>query len=144
MATNNDFKVTLEGTMLKVTLGRELSTTNSAALTEEFSKFVGQKIERIEFEATQLLFLSSSGIRSIFYAKKNLKSGEGAKARSPQIVFVNCAKTIKETLDLVGFSSSITYLNVMNKAARQQKVLDEFAANNDVVCYSMKIGQTED
>jgi hypothetical protein len=78
-------------------------------------------------------------------------------------VFVNCAKEIYEVLDHVGMTSVIKFEESVRKKElyRQRKLcdlelgeigqftkerkkgLDVFAANNDVVCYSMKMGQED-
>ena len=135
---NQDFKVTLNGTALVVELGNSLNTANAPALTEELSKYRGQVIEKVVFDASQLLTLSSSGLRSVIFAKQRL-------GNKPEIVFVNCAKQIYDTLKIIGLTPSIKFVKVENKRlVRRQEDLDEFAANNDVVCYSMKLGQDED
>lgn len=135
---NNDFTVTLNGTALIVELGRSLNTNNAPALTEELSKYKGQVIEKVVFDASELMALSSSGLRSVIYAKQRL-------GNKPEIVFVNCAKEIYNTLKIIGLTSSIKFVKVEGKKIiRRQEELDSFAANNDVVCYSMKLGQDED
>lgn len=135
---NQDFNVTLNGTALVVELGNSLNTANAPALTEELSKYRGQTIEKVVFDASQLLTLSSSGLRSVIFAKQRL-------GNKPEIVFVNCAKQIYDTLKIIGLTSSIKFVKVENKRlVRRQEDLEEFAANNDVVCYSMKLGQSED
>lgn len=135
---NNDFTVTLNGTALIVELGRSLNTNNAPALTEELSKYKGQVIEKVVFDASELMALSSSGLRSVIYAKQRL-------GNKPEIVFVNCAKEIYNTLKIIGLTPSIKFVKVEGKKiVRRQEELDSFAANNDVVCYSMKLGQDED
>ena len=135
---NNDFKVTLNGTALLIELGRSLNTTNAPSLQDELAKFMGKAIEKVVFDASELLSLSSSGLRVVYFAKQRL-------GNKPEIVFVNCAKEIYSTLKMIGLASSIKFLKVENKrVVRSKESLDEFAANNDVVCYSMKMGQDYD
>ena len=135
---NNDFKVNLNGTALVVELGGVLNTVNAPALQEELTKYIGQAIEKVVFDASELMTLSSSGLRTVYFAKQRL-------GNKPEIVFVNCAKEIYNTLKMIGLASSIKFVNVENKKiVRSKDALDEFAANNDVVCYSMKMGQSED
>ena len=82
--------------------------------------------------------LSSSGLRVVYFAKQRL-------GNKPEIVFVNCAKEIYNTLKIIGLAPSIKFVKVEGKKiVRKQEELDSFAANNDVVCYSMKLGQDED
>ena len=135
---NNDFKVTLNGTALLIELGSSLNTTNAPTLQDELAKFMGEAIEKVVFDASELLSLSSSGLRVIYFAKQRL-------GNKPEIVFVNCAKEIYNTLKMIGLASSIKFLKVESKrVVRSKESLDEFAANNDVVCYSMKMGQDYD
>ena len=135
---NNDFKVTLNGTALLIELGRSLNTTNAPSLQDELAKFMGKAIEKVVFDTSELLSLSSSGLRVVYFAKQRL-------GNKPEIVFVNCAKEIYNTLKMIGLASSIKFLKVESKrVVRSKESLDEFAANNDVVCYSMKMGQDYD
>lgn len=135
---NNDFKVSKNGTALIITLGRDLITTNAPVLQDELAKFMGETIEKVVFDASELMALSSSGLRVVYFAKQRL-------GNKPEIVFVNCAKEIYNTLKMIGLASSIKFLKVENKkVVRSQKSLDEFSANNDVVCYSMRLGQDDE
>lgn len=134
----SDFKVTKNGTVLIIELGRSLNTANAPILQEELAKFVGQAIEKVVFDASELLTLSSSGLRTVYFSKQRL-------GNKPEIVFVNCAKEIYNTLKMIGLASSIKFMNVdSKKVVRKQDSLDFFTANNDVVCYSMKLGQDDD
>lgn len=65
----NDYKVTLNGKTLIIELGRALNTANAPAFQEELTKYVGQDIEKVYFDASELLTLSSSGLRVVYYAK---------------------------------------------------------------------------
>ena len=135
---NNDFKVTKKGTALVVELGRSLNTANAPELQDELATYVGQDIEKVVFDASELLTLSSSGLRVVYFSKQRL-------GNKPEIVFVNCAKEIYNTLKMIGLASSIKFLKVESKrVVRKQEELDDFSANNDVVCYSMKLGQSDD
>ncbi len=135
---NTDFNIKLNGTALVIELGRVLNTANAPELQEKLSKYVGQTIEKVVFDASELMSLSSSGLRTVYFAKQRL-------GNKPEIVFVNCAKEIYNTLKMIGLASSIKFLKVESKrVVRKQETLDEFTANNDVVCYSMKLGQSED
>lgn len=134
----NEFTVKKNGTALVVELGMSLNTVNAPALQDELATYIGQAIEKVVFDASELMTLSSSGLRTVYFAKQRL-------GNKPEIVFVNCAKEIYNTLKMIGLASSIKFLQVESKkVVRKQEELDEFSANNDVVCYSMKMGQDED
>ena len=152
----NEFEVVKNGTTLEILLGKELSTANSPALTEELSKYFGQDIEKVVFNATGLAYLSSSGIRAIFYANQRLGG-------NPPIVFVNCAKEVYNVLGHVGLTSIIQFEESMEKkkeyrrkvyndldaeeteqlSKERREALDNYEAHNDVVCYSMNMRNTD-
>lgn len=56
------------------------------------------------FDATNLTYLSSSGVRVILYCKKYLSN-------NLEIVFVNCNEDILDVLDFVGIRPYITFIN---------------------------------
>ena len=135
---NNDFKVSLNGTSLLIELGRSLNTANAPILQEQLTKYVGQNIEKIVFDASELLTLSSSGLRVVYFSKQRL-------GNKPEIIFVNCAKEIYNTLKMIGLASAIKFVKVESKKlTRKKEDLEEFVANNDVVCNSMRLGESED
>ena len=77
----------LEGTTLTVILGSELAKVNAPAMQQLLSSYQGQDIRKIVFDATDLVFISSAGIRCIIFAKQEL-------SQKPEIEFVNCTKEI--------------------------------------------------
>ena len=134
----NDFTVSLNGTALLIELGRSLNTANAPILQEQLTKYVGQNIEKIVFDASELLTLSSSGLRVVYFSKQRL-------GNKPEIIFVNCAKEIYNTLKMIGLASAIKFIKVESKKlTRKKEDLEEFVANNDVVCNSMRLGESED
>lgn len=152
---DNDFVLKKEGTTLKIYLGFELSVSNASALRDLLSDYRGQDISRIVYDATDLVLLSSSGIRTIIFSKQEI-------GHEPDIVFLNCAKEIYNTFKITGLVNVIRFVDDDSKVdevgsgedeeskwekeykeVRQQK-LDNFAAHNDVVVYQMKLGQDED
>jgi anti-sigma B factor antagonist len=100
-----DYEVKKDGSVLTVVLGEELSVDNAPMLTEELTTYKDQGIEKVAFDATNLTYLSSSGIRVILYCKKYL-------GVNPEIVFINCNKDILDVLDLVGVRPYITFVSV--------------------------------
>ena len=151
-----NFVVKKDGSTLNIELRKELSADNAPLLMEELSKYENQDIKKVIFDATGLVFLSSSGLRVVFYVYQDL-------GNQPEIIFVNCVKEIREVLNHVGIAQFIKFEEdaEMKKAYRKnnltnlskkeiaqlsserQKSLDRFSANNDVVCYTMKLGQEE-
>ena len=151
----NDFVIKKEGSILQVYLGFELSMANSTTLREMLSEYRGQDINRIVYDATDLVFLSSSGIRTILFAMQEIGD-------EPEIVFVNCANEISETFKIAGLANFFSFVDDERKIGEagkngsdgseweqeynmiRQEQLDKFAAHNDVVACQMKLGQKED
>ena len=142
---DNHFNIRLEGTTLYVNLGRELTADNAPLLQQELKGYQGRYITKIVYDATGLVYISSSGVRVITYAFQKI-------GRLPTIEFVNCAQEIHDTLDMVGITSIIHFVadearkggSKEKLSALNQQQLDNFAANNDVVVYNMKLGHEED
>lgn len=98
-----DYEVRRDGTVLTVVLGEELAVDNAPTLLEELTLYKDQGVEKLVFDATKLTYLSSSGVRVIFYCKKCLSD-------NLEIVFVNCNKEVLDVLDLVGIRPHITFV----------------------------------
>jgi len=98
-----DYEVRRDGTVLTVVLGEELAVDNAPTLLEELTLYKDQGVEKLVFDATKLTYLSSSGVRVIFYCKKYLSD-------NLEIVFVNCNKEVLDVLDLVGIRPHITFV----------------------------------
>lgn len=152
----NDFVVVKDGSTLNIELGMELSTLNAPVLTEELSKYQGQEIKKVLIDATGLAYLSSSGIRVIYYIYQKL-------GNKTEIVFLKCAKEIYDLLESINLTSFIKFeednemrikyrrkLSQLDNAAVEQHVkqrtetLDNYEAHNDVVCYNMRLGQEDE
>ena len=151
----NEFVIKKEGSILQVYLGFELSMANSTTLREMLSEYRGQDINRIVYDATDLVFLSSSGIRTILFAMQEIGDER-------EIVFVNCANEISETFKIAGLANFFSFVDDERKIGEagkngsdgseweqeynmiRQEQLDKFAAHNDVVACQMKLGQNED
>ena len=97
-----NFEVKNEGSVLTVTLGEELATANAPLLMEELAPYKDKGVKKVVFDATNLTYLSSSGVRVIIYCKQKLSV-------SPEIVFVNCNAEILDILDIVGIRQFITF-----------------------------------
>jgi anti-anti-sigma factor len=98
-----DYKVQRDGNILTIVLGEELTVGNAPMLQDEMTTYKGKGVERVVFDATRLTYLSSSGVRVIFYCKKYLND-------NLEIVFVNCHKDVLDVLDLVGIRPYITFV----------------------------------
>lgn len=148
----NDFSIRQEGTTLYIYLGYELTSQNAPELQEALQQYRSQNITKMVFDATDLVYISSLGLRVVTYTYRKF-------GNSPKIEFVNCDKKIHEIFEITGFTNLINF--VEDKARKEQsgvtdiklqrklnqlhqQQIDYFAANNDVVMYQMKLGQEDD
>ena len=144
-----NFNISKTDKTLFITLEYQLSEDNAPKLLEELIAYKNEDIEEAVFDVTKLVYLSSSGIRVIMYIKNRFKN-------APKIVFVNCAKDIRNVLDLVGFSSIIRFTEAESSdddstnewqeklAEMRRKDLEDYAARNSVVAHLMKMGQDDE
>ena len=100
----NQFDVKQEGAILTIVLGNELATANAPALMDELNNYRDKGIEKVVFDATNLTYIASSGIRTIIFAKQKLGS-------NPAIEFVNCAKDIYDVFEMTGIQDYISFVN---------------------------------
>jgi anti-anti-sigma regulatory factor len=144
------------GSTITVVLSKERPANYFTLLSEELISYKGQGIKKIIFDATELMYLKGEGVSHVVSACKEMGS-------KPEVVFVNCPKEIQDMLGLVGLDTIIKfetnqallesvrekkYHNLKEEAIQRldehrHKLLEEFAAKNDVVCYTMKLGQEE-
>lgn len=152
---NNDFVLNAVDSTLYVTLGDELSVANSSALRDALRQYQGKNIQKVVFDATDLVYISSSGIRAVVFAMQHV-------THKPNIEFVNCASEIIDSFEITGISNFIKFVKDERSNAQadntgagndewekqlsdiRQEQLDDFAAHNDVVVYQMKLGEVEE
>ena len=146
----NEIIVKQTGSTLHVDLGFQLAINNAPDLQEKLNTYKDQDINEIVFDATDLVHLSSIGICVFVFAFQKFK-------HEPKIVFVNCAKAIYDTLDIVGITHMFTFVEDERGQAGppenewqekleelKNKDLEDFRAHNDVVVYQMKMGGAEE
>ena len=144
------------GSTLTVVLSRERPQNYFALLSEELVSYKGQGIKKIIFDATELMYLKGEGVSHVVSACREMGS-------KPEVVFVNCPQEIQDMLGRVGLGTIIKFEtnqeiidsvrekrfhNLKEEAIqkineRRHKLLEDFAAKNDVVCYTMRLGQDE-
>jgi anti-anti-sigma factor len=145
-----EMTVTKTDATLIVSLVSELSARNALELQQKLNAYQKQDIQKIIFDATDLLYLSSAGVRVIMFARKRF-------AANPEVEMLNCAKEIYDTLYLVGLTESVSFVEDERRQAKEpenefqqklaemrQKDLEDFAAHNDVVAQQMKLGGSDE
>ena len=113
-----DINPKVDGTTLYVPLGYDLSVGNAPALKDMLSQYRDQDIRKIVFDATDLVFISSSGIRVVIYASRELGD-------HPEIVFLNTAKEIYEAFEMVGVHTFISFEEDERKNDQTSQTVDE-------------------
>ena len=97
-----DFDVSVFCKTLNIILGKELATDNAPALTEELEKYRYEKIDKIVFDATNLEYISSCGVRVIVLCIQQFEH--------PEIEFVNTGRRIVEVFEMSGLNRVIKFV----------------------------------
>ncbi|MBN1913331.1 MAG: STAS domain-containing protein, partial [Candidatus Omnitrophica bacterium] len=66
------FTVTCNADNAEIELCGRLDATNSPVLQEELKKLAGKNIKKLNFNAKDLEYISSAGLRVIIFAKQKL------------------------------------------------------------------------
>ncbi len=152
-----NFEVKKEGTTLMIMLGEELTESNAPSVIDDMLKYSGQGIEKVIFDATDLVHIASGSLKTIYYAHHHL-------GNDPEVIFVNCDPEIKEVLEYIGLYQKIKFeeneemrKNFLNdnldditledlneKAKERRERLDNFKAHNDLVCNGIIMGKEKE
>ncbi|MBR0235866.1 MAG: STAS domain-containing protein [Clostridia bacterium] len=95
-----EIKKTQNGESMVIALTGRLDTTTSPALEAELREVL-PKIKQLEFDFTDLVYISSAGLRVLLYAQKTM-------AKQGGMVIKNVCDDIKEIFEITGFSDILT------------------------------------
>ena len=89
-----------EGKKLSFALSGRLDTTTAPDLEKEVKDNI-EGVEKLDFDFSDLAYISSAGLRVLLSAQKIMnKQGE--------MVVKNCSEEIKEIFEVTGFSDILT------------------------------------
>lgn len=89
-----------EGKKLSFVLSGRLDTTTAPDLEKEVKENI-EGVEKLDFDFSDLAYISSAGLRVLLSAQKIMnKQGE--------MVVKNCSEEIKEIFEVTGFSDILT------------------------------------
>lgn len=95
--------ITLEGNTLTVKIEQRLDTTNAMKLIENLDKYKEEEdITTIVFDATELVYIASTGIRAVLYADQMV-------ANEPKILFVGATAEVKSVFETTGIADYIEF-----------------------------------
>lgn len=95
--------ITLEGNTLTVKLEQRLDTTNAMKLIENLDKYKEEEdITTIVFDATELVYIASTGIRAVLYADQMV-------VNEPKILFVGATAEVKAVFETTGIADYIEF-----------------------------------
>ena len=100
----NRFELNQEGNVLNIVLHGQLATANAPQLMDELNNYKNKGITKISFDATELTYIASSGIRTIVFAKQKLGG-------NPEIEFVNASKEICDVFEMTGIQNYIAFVS---------------------------------
>jgi len=99
MAAN--FQPVISGPTATFTLAGRLDAVSAPALAEELKKLIGKGIQKVVFNAADLAYLSSAGLRAIVFAKQKL----GA---DPEVIILKPQPDVLGVIKMAGFDSFLT------------------------------------
>lgn len=94
--------ITIDGTTINIVLEGSLDTTKSTELIAKIGRYADEEIEKICFDATNLKYIASTGIRAVIYAEKLFDN-------NPPIEMVGASDDVRKVFDMTGISSFITF-----------------------------------
>jgi stage II sporulation protein AA (anti-sigma F factor antagonist) len=92
------FKVTYADNVLQIVLAGRLDAANAPGLSDELIKYKGQKIDDMIFDAKNLEYISSAGIRVIVFAKQ--KIGENSR-----ILLRGATEAVRDVINMTGLAN---------------------------------------
>lgn len=97
--------IILEGNDLRVKLEQRLDATNALKLIEMLDKYREEdEITRVIFDATELVYIASTGIRAVIYADQVV-------GNNPTIVFVGANEDVKKVFTTTGVADYLTFVD---------------------------------
>ena len=94
------FDMNKNGTEVLVTLKGRLDGVVAPKLHEEMSAIYGETITKVTFDAKELEYISSAGLRVIVFVKQKLGD-------SVQLCLKDASAEIKSVMELTGFSNFV-------------------------------------
>lgn len=99
--------VTLDGNTLNVKLEERLDTTNAMKLIEQLDKFKDEEdITTIVFDATDLVYIASTGIRAVLYADQMVGT-------EPKILFIGATDEVKGVFEATGIADFLEFRDAL-------------------------------
>jgi len=99
MAAN--YQPVISGATATITLSGKLDAVSAPGLAEELKKLIGKGLQKVIFSASDLVYLSSAGLRAIVFAKQKL----GA---DPEVVILKPQPDVVAVIKMAGFDSFLS------------------------------------
>ena len=97
----SSFTLNVENGVVSITIAGRLDHTNAPAALAELEKLIGQQVNKVIFWAKDLVYIASSGLRVIIYAKKKINPNAD--------VYIIGAQ--EEVLDVIQMTGLDNFLN---------------------------------
>lgn len=94
--------ITLDDTTLNIPLEERLDATNATKLIESLGRYTDDIITEVIFDARELTYIASTGIRAVLFAQKMI--GE-----DPEVIILGATENVRHVFDMTGISSFITF-----------------------------------
>lgn len=87
-----EYKINNNNDIVEIFLNGYLDASNASGLLEDMKKFSGKKISKIIFDAKNLEYIASAGLRVIVFTKQKIGYESDVILRSPQDSVVSVVK----------------------------------------------------
>lgn len=98
--------ITLDGTVLNVPLEERLDAIKATQLIEHLGRYTDDIVTEVVFDARQLEYIASTGIRAVLFAQKMVGD-------EPEVIVVGATDNVRRVFDMTGISNFITFKDEM-------------------------------
>ncbi len=92
------YSINVTADTVTISLSDRLDFSNAPDLMEEMKRFVGQPIQRVNFDCRELQIISSAGLRALIFAKQKI-------AVNGEVVVAGAPEAVTRVISMSGFDS---------------------------------------
>lgn len=98
---NFEYKIDNDDGVVNVKLKGYLDATNASGLLEDMKQFIGTTVKKIIFDAAELEYIASAGLRVIIFTKQKIGYDCDVVLKSPQ-------EAVVSVIEMSGLNNFVT------------------------------------
>lgn len=98
---NFEYKINNNDGIVDVKIKGYLDASNAAGFLEDMKKLIGENISKIVFDASELEYIASAGLRVIIFTKQKIGYDADVILKSPQ-------EGVESVIEMSGLSNFVT------------------------------------